>query len=90
MKEKVYDEQINPLMAEILEICKRNRIAFLADFALDEGMHCTSAILEDDCNPSDAQLKAFGLIKPQRAFAMTETHTTLPDGRKKISLRRIS
>ena len=34
-KEEIYDEQINPLMAQIINICKVNKIAMIADFALD-------------------------------------------------------
>lgn len=89
-KEKIYDEQVNPLMALIIKICRENKIAFVADFGLDDDLHCTSADLCDSHDPSAAQLKAFELLKPQRAFAMAETIETLPDGRKKVSLRRIS
>lgn len=90
MKEKIYDEQVRPLMAQIIKICGKNKIAFVADFGLDDDLHCTSADLRDSHDPSAAQLKAFELLKPQRAFAMAETTTTLPDGSKKIILRRIS
>ena len=90
MKEKIYDEQINPLMAQIIKICTANNIAFIADFGLEDDLHCTSANVSDVCEPSDAQMKAWQLLKPKRSFAMAETIETLPDGSKKISLRRIS
>lgn len=90
MKEKVYDEQINPLMAQIIKICQKNKIAFVADFGLDDDIHCTSADLRESHEPSEAQLKALKLLKPQRAFAMAQTTETLPDGSQHITLRRIS
>lgn len=33
-KEKVYDEQIAPLMAKIIEICKTEGIPMFADFSM--------------------------------------------------------
>ncbi len=90
-KENVYDEQINPLMKRIIAICKERRIAFIADFSLDDdGLHCTSAILEDDTSPSDAQLKAWKLLKPLHPFALAVTEETKPNGDKKITINRIS
>lgn len=38
-KEQIYDDQISPLMQQIIAICQENSIAFFADFELghDEG-----------------------------------------------------
>jgi len=45
-KEQIYDNQINPLMAQIIEICKTNKIAMLATFDIpndeDADLACTS------------------------------------------------
>lgn len=49
-KEKIYDEQINPLMAQIIKICQDNDIAMFANFRLgfdesiEEDLLCTTAI----------------------------------------------
>jgi len=49
-KEKIYDEQINPLMAQIIKICKDNDIAMFANFRLgfdesiEEDLLCTTAL----------------------------------------------
>ena len=47
-KEQIYDEKINPLMAQIIEICKTNGIAMLCSFALptpeDADLLCTSRL----------------------------------------------
>lgn len=65
-KEEIYDQQINPLMAQVIEICKQNRIAFVATYSIpspdDEGLQCTSALLEDDCEPPNQYLEAMRLI----------------------------
>lgn len=89
-KEAIYDKQINPLMTKIIAICKQHRIAFLADFALGDDLKCTSAILEDDCDPTDNQLQALDLLKPQSPFAMAITTETKPDGSQHVTMRRIS
>jgi len=52
--EKVYDEQISPLMAQIIDICKINKIPMFATFCYQEEMRCTTSIppkileIEDD------------------------------------------
>jgi hypothetical protein len=89
-KEEVYDEQINPHMTEIIRICKENRIAFLADFRLDEDLACTSGIVEEDCHPSDHQLEAWEILKPRKAWACSQMTETKPDGTTKITINRIS
>ena len=43
-KEKIYDEQISPLMKEILEICKRENIPMFSEFQFSDDGFCTSAI----------------------------------------------
>lgn len=85
-KEKIYDEQINPLMAQIIEICKANKIAMICDFALgfedgdDNQLKCLSAILEDDCEPSPEMLKAYECLRPRNpAFVAFTITTVTPD-----------
>jgi hypothetical protein len=94
-KEEIYDNEINPLMGRILQICEDHKIAMIADFALDgEDFHCTSALLEKEYEPLNNQLKAFQHLKPQSSsggfVALAETTETNPDGSKRITLRRIS
>ena len=89
-KEEIYDTQISPLMTQILGICKENRIALICDFGLDEDLHCTSALMSEEYSPSSDQLKAWALLKPKQSFAFAETTQTMPDGTKRISIRRIS
>ena len=65
-KEEIYDQQIGPLMAQVIAICKEHKIAFVATYSLasqdDEGLQCTSALLEDDCDPPDSYIASMRLI----------------------------
>lgn len=42
--EDVYDEEVSPLMTQIIAICKRANIPFHAGFALDDDLACTTHI----------------------------------------------
>lgn len=59
-KEEIYDSKINPLMAQIIDICKEHKIAFFASFTIDteEGLQCTTALLTEDYEPSESLLDA--------------------------------
>jgi hypothetical protein len=43
-KESVYDEEISPLVQQIIEICQRESIPFVMDFGLREGDENTEAV----------------------------------------------
>ena len=65
-KEDIYDEQINPLVAQIIEICKANKIAHVMTFCLDkdEDLHCTTAMTTEDCEPSEALKSCVRVLFP--------------------------
>lgn len=63
-KEEIYDEQISPLMAQIIAICNERKIPLLASFNLGDDLHCTTTLLADDFEPSDAQLAAMRVFFP--------------------------
>jgi hypothetical protein len=46
-KEIIYDEQIAPLMAQIIEICKQNEIPMFAEFQYSDSDFCTTCIYPD-------------------------------------------
>ncbi|MGW5982047.1 hypothetical protein ACWFOP_16670 [Bacillus mycoides] len=62
-KEKIYDEEIAPLMQQILEICKREELPMVAQFyhaeesPYDEEsvtpLYCTSIIIPGDLNDEE-------------------------------------
>lgn len=45
-KEKIYDEEIKPLMRKIIECCKKNGIPVFATFQYSDNFFCTTAIWE--------------------------------------------
>lgn len=61
-KEAVYDEQIFPLMAQIVGICKKHGIAFVFEAAIGEGEHDdnelkgASHLLNDACELEGAEM----------------------------------
>lgn len=102
-KEAVYDAEIAPLMTKIIEVCKRERIPFVAVFqyagsdAAPEGAaHCTS-FLEASATPSlSAHMRELRDLASRRVrhdrgghVAFAETVTTSPDGKRTISIRRV-
>ena len=50
-KEKIYDEQIFPLMTQIIEICQKNKIPMFSTFEYNKNEFCKSILREDDYSP---------------------------------------
>jgi hypothetical protein len=77
-KEQVYDDYISPLMARILEICKREKIAMLASFAIPNKDHpdlvCTSALIGPEFGSPQVFRDCYNAIRGNRPFMMTNTH----------------
>ena len=88
-KEQVYDDQISPLMAQILKTCKENKIAMVFSFQLDDAdddngpMYCDSKILTDDCEPSDHMMKLGAMVGPRKANPLTMMTVRGGDGKVK-------
>lgn len=73
--EEVYDEQISPLMAKIIEICQKNKMAMVASFSLgqekDESYFlCTSALIGDEYNPPESFITAYNTIRSKKSPMM--------------------
>lgn len=76
-KEGAYDEQIAPLMAEIIEVCKENDIGLVAQFELDnrgtneepDWLACTTVIPGE----SERHKKLAHIAKPQTVNMMRTT-----------------
>lgn len=54
-KEQIHDQQISPLVAQIIAICKENNINSLLAFSLDDDLMCTSRIC---CDKEDKGFKS--------------------------------
>jgi len=99
-RERVYDEEITPLVAKILEICKRAEIPMIADFELDpvEGeppetpLKCTSMLISDETTHCPNMKRAARLLSPKAHYENTLaiTEETSPSGDKKITVRKVS
>jgi len=65
-KEEIYDDQISPLMEQIINICKKNNIAMLMSFSIptedDPDLACTTAIVSDECDPPGSLLRAYETV----------------------------
>lgn len=83
-KEQIYDERIAPLMAQIIEVCQANKIAFLASFSIpteeDEDLRCTSAILGKEFEPPEEFMRAWQEIKPRARRSPLMLRTENGDG----------
>lgn len=83
--EAVYDEQIEPLMAQILAICKQHRMPMFASFAYQgtadgRWSTCDSHLLYDDVNPEAAAdyRRCFEVVRSRHAPLVALTIIT-PD-----------
>ena len=87
-KEQIYDEQINPLMAQILDICKCQNLSMVASFCLepsetthDDGsgpLLCTSLLASDDFDPPDVFLRVRDLLYSPRPDFVALMISTFP------------
>ena len=70
-KEIVYDEQISPLMGQIVDICKKHSISCVSSFALaqenEDGkqLMCTTMILNKESNPPDSFMEIRDILQPR-------------------------
>lgn len=91
-KESVYDEQISPLMTQIIALCKEHEIPMVMQFQIadreDEGpLFCTTALpIGRACEKIRDLARR---VQPERPFAIAETIVTKPDGSKHITSRLI-
>ena len=66
--EAVYDEQINPLMKQIIDICKKHDLPFVASFQYssngkDDNNFCSTAVLPDKKRPVAQELnEMYGIL----------------------------
>lgn len=83
-REEIYDDDISPLMTQIIQICKDADIPMVCDFALDDdrgdddppGLHCTTLLCPADSNDKTKRIR--DAAKP--AVAEWVAFVTHPDG----------
>lgn len=86
--ESIYDNRIAPLMDEIIDICKTNGIPMAATFEYAEDNFCTTVIPQE--GQAERMTKVQQAMRRERAYAFAETIVTKPDGKKEITIKRIS
>lgn len=69
-KEEIYDEQINPLMAQIIAICKEHNIAHVCTFDCGDGLLCTTCLTTDEAEPPETYRRLVDVLFPKSEFAM--------------------
>ena len=76
-KEQAYDALIHPLIAQIIAICKEHKIPALASFTLDrdDGLHCTTALLDESWEPSEMLIEASQPLLRKRSGVLMVTTT---------------
>lgn len=88
-KEQIYDSEIAPMMAKIIEICKANKIAMLADFAIgrgdDEALKCTTALTTKEYNPPEEMVKACAILAPKKSAPTMMITIQHADGSKTLT-----
>lgn len=77
-RELMYDEQISPLMKQIIAIAKANDIPMFATFDLDDdrrdagrlGLHCTTLLLPEDSSDKMKGMHRIQYPQPEIVFAI--------------------
>lgn len=92
-KESVYDEQISPLMTQIIAICKEHNIPMVAQFQYadteDNGPAYVTTSLPIKDYASDHIREMGRRLQPPRPICIAETIATAPDGTTHITSRLV-
>lgn len=95
-EEDVYDNQIAPLMAQIIAICKEKQIPMLATFqycdtAEDGEGFCTTSLPFKDRTAANLGrlMNQWAADRRGGHVTLAETHVTNPDGSKVITIARV-
>jgi len=67
-KENKYDEEIAPLMTQIIQVCKENNIAMFAHFRLDKAesqICCTTALPISESKSDNFEIQKFAKAATQ-------------------------
>ncbi|OLP04453.1 hypothetical protein [Rhodoferax antarcticus] len=87
-KEDIYDNEISPLMAQVIEICKKKGIAMIANFACpndtDEDLQALSIVPDENGKHPANHTGALYSIRPSSRPSLMMT-TTRADGGKTIT-----
>ena len=81
-KETIYDTLINPLMAQVIELCKTNGIAMVFSCAIpteeNPGLCCTTCVPDENGKNGVNHTRAVHLLRDERP--VTQFRTQQADG----------
>lgn len=87
-KENIYDNEISPLMAQVIELCKKHGIAMIANFACpndeDLDLQALSVVPDENGEQPKNHKEALLCIRPPRRSHLMLT-TSHADGSKTIT-----
>lgn len=88
-KEQIYDDQINPLMKQIIQICRENHIAMICSFAIptpdDADLFCSSRVPDETGHLPSPIKEASGAIFGYNANRSLMLTTQRADGSKTLT-----
>lgn len=87
-KENIYDNEISPLMAQVIEICQKHGIAMIANFACpnddDLELQALSVVPDENGEQPTNHKEALLCIRPPRRSPLMLT-TSHADGSKTMT-----
>lgn len=86
--ESVYDDQIAPLMTQIIAICAKHKLPIAATFEYATDDFCTTTMGFD--RASERMQGIIEKMKPRQHHTLAVTEATGPSGHTTISVSRIS
>ena len=86
--EEIYDEQIAPLMTQIIAICAKHKLPIAATFEYATDDFCTTTMGFD--RASERMQGFIEKMKPRQHHTLAVTEATGPSGHTTISVSRIS
>ena len=87
-KEDIYDNEISPLVAQVIELCQKHGISMIANFACpndeDESLQVLSMVPDENGEHPANHKEALICIRPPRRSPMMLT-TSRADGSKTMT-----
>jgi len=94
-KEEVYDDEISPLILEVIALCKEHRIPAAMMFQLNDDddehgpLYCSTCIPCRELDVSDKMSRVIDLVQPDRGGVIAETVETDAAGATRITVRQV-
>lgn len=88
-KENIYDEQISPLMQQVIDICREHKIAMVFSAHLpdeeQDSLYCTTLLPGDNDEPNPKFTATAKMIRGDRPSIGLGIRTTHADGSQTLT-----